>query len=72
MIVTHEQFKAIEAHAVEHYEENGWDMIYECMGLSDIQEIADRHNCEDFPSLFAEVEATAKLWHDFEQDIRNS
>jgi hypothetical protein len=72
MIVTQEQYKAIETYAVEHYGKNGWDMIYECMALADIQEIADRHHCEDFPSLFAEVEATAKLWHEFESDIQNA
>lgn len=73
MIVTAEMYNAIHEHAILHYNDaTGWDMVVECMGLADVQEVADRWAVADFAALFAAVEADAALWAEINDDIRGA
>jgi hypothetical protein len=69
MIVTREDAAAVEAYAKAHWGENGWDMVYECMDMQSLQELATRNNCVNYISLFTEVTAEAKLWSEMQSDI---
>jgi hypothetical protein len=69
MTVTQEDYATIEAHALSLWGTDGWDMVYECMDVAAMQEIADRKGVINFDGLFAAVAAAAKLWSEINDDI---
>lgn len=64
--------KALYAHALDHYNDGGWDVIVECWSLDDI---ADRLATEGATNLAEAIEAFDSLvdvWADREWDAINS
>ena len=70
--------EAVKAHATEHYEDGGWDVVVvECFTDEEISEMFDigRQNGEPVDTIEQAIEAFAapvSVWADQQADARNS
>jgi hypothetical protein len=62
--------EAVKAHALEHYEDGGWDVVVECWDDEQIAEqIAGATTVAEAVAAFAGV---VSVWADQQADARNS
>ena len=60
---------AVKAHAVAHYEEDGWDSIVECYGDQDLQTEIEESGATTVHEAIRAVGYYAGIYHDRRQDI---
>ena len=56
----------IKAHAEEHYNDGGWDVLVECWEDREIDELIDEHG----PESFEFVKTLVSVWADRQDDAR--
>lgn len=56
-----ELIEAVKAHAIEHYNENGWDFIVECYDDRDIGRELRRRRLTTIEAAIADFEETARI-----------
>lgn len=61
---------AVKAHANEHYNDGGWDVIVECWSDGDIAKCI--HGVHTAQAAIAKVKVIAEIYADRQADARNS
>ncbi len=69
--------EAVKAHALEHYEDGGWDVVVECFSAAEIVEVFDigrRYGdvIETAEQAIAAFASPVEVWADRQADARNS
>jgi hypothetical protein len=55
---------AVKEHAIEHYEDGGWDIVIECWSDSDIAELLAKHNAHDAATAIDAFRPLIDVWSD--------
>lgn len=68
---------AVKAHAMEHYNDGGWDVVIECLTDEEIVEIfeIDRRYGTEITTVeqaIASISSPVEVWADRQADARNS
>lgn len=61
---------AVQAHALDHYEDGGWDVVVECFEAADIAAQID--GATTLAEALARFEVQVDVWADRQADARNS
>lgn len=64
--------RAVLDYASSHYEDGGWDVIVECFGVAEIQEVLDEAKATSIDEALAAFEPLVGVWADRQADARNS
>lgn len=67
-MTTNEIAEAVQKHAVENYEKNGWDYIVECWTRNDIETELAIANITDVLEAIKMFEQLARIWDDRRKD----
>ena len=67
MATMQEMVAAVKAHALAHYNEDGWDSIVECYEDSELA--AEIAGCTSIAEAIAKVGEGCKVWNDYREDI---
>ncbi len=70
MATMQEMIEAVKAHAIKHYEQDGWDTIVECYSDSEIAKEIEQGKCESVEQAIAYVAKGCKVYNDYRNDIR--
>lgn len=62
--------EAIMATAKDHYEEDGWDIFVECVGVKDFIEDYNRKEFVDFDTAFLYYKSVCNLHNERRMDIQ--
>ena len=69
MHVTYEMYDTLQKYARTRYDMGeGWDMVVECIGWSDLQKIADEYGCKTEWELMLEVKHKATVWAEMQAE----
>jgi hypothetical protein len=68
MTTTKEMVDAVKAHAVEHYEEDGWDYLVECYSNEEVEELIGK--CRTVSGAIKKVAKIMKIKGDYRDDIQ--
>lgn len=60
---------AVRKHAINNYEQDGWDVLVECYDDGDILELISNDNASTVEEAIASVHKTVKLYDDHRSDI---
>ena len=62
--------EAVRAHALDHYEEAGWDYVVECWADDEIEEVVGR--CKSPEGAIRKMKAEIKPLAAYREDIRGT
>ena len=64
-------YTRVKDHARAHYNDGGWDVVYECWGREEVEIVVDE--CAgDLDEAWRIIEACVDVWADRQADARNS
>jgi len=63
---------AVRRHAIENYEQGGWDILVECYDDGDILELISNDNASTVEEAIASVQKTLKIYDDHRAEIRGA
>lgn len=64
--------RAVKDHAVEHYNDGGWDVIVECWGDNQIANIIEAGDAKTVKQAIKCFKPMVDIWADRQADARNS
>jgi hypothetical protein len=63
---------AVRRHAINNYEQDGWDILVECYDDGDILELISDANASTVEEAIASVRKTLKIYDDHRAEIRGA
>jgi hypothetical protein len=63
---------AVRKHAMDNYEQDGWDVLVECYDDGDILELISNDNASTVEEAIASVQKTLKIYDDHRAEIRGA
>ena len=63
---------AVRKHAINNYEQDGWDVLVECYADGDILELIRDANASTVEEAIASVRKTLKIYDDHRAEIRGA
>lgn len=64
--------KAVRAHALAHYEEDGWDYVVECYEDADLQQLIEEEGATTAEEAIKALGKVMKLKDDYRKDIQGT
>jgi hypothetical protein len=71
-VTTIELVNAVKRHALDHYNEHGWDIVVECFGTDELVQLLREAGVATVEEAIAEVETFAKLHDERRREIRST